>query len=114
MGALWQGDSLITVGLNSDIYFHDPSNPKLPKKVVKGHNKFIGCVAFDASSGSLFTGDFTSRIIGWDASNADTFEFDGKGHSNKILRLLIQGDKLVSSALDDSIRFTPLKTRQYS
>lgn len=105
---------MITVGLNSDIYFHDPANPKAPKKVIKGHNKSVGCVAYDFSSSTLFTGDFTARIIGWNMNNADTFEFDGKGHSNKIFRLLVQGDKLISSAMDDSIRITSIKDRQYS
>jgi len=114
LSALWQGDNLITVGLNSDIYFHDPANPKAPKKVIKGHNKSVGCVAYDFSSSTLFTGDFTARIIGWNMNNADTFEFDGKGHSNKIFRLLVQGDKLISSAMDDSIRITSIKDRQYS
>jgi len=37
----------------------------------------------------------------------------GKGHTNQVNKLHIQGDHLISSAMDDTIRITPLSTRQY-
>jgi len=111
LGSLWQGDVMAVVALSSDIILLDPTSPNKPKKVIKGHNKFIGTIAYD--QGCFYTSDFTARIIGWNAENADTFEIQGNGHNNMINRILVQGDKLVTSALDDSIRFTSIKDRSY-
>lgn len=102
---------MAVVALSSDIILLDPTSPNKPKKVIKGHNKFIGAIAYD--QGCFYTSDFTARIIGWNVENADTFEIQGNGHNNMINRILVQGDKLVTSALDDSIRFTSIKDRSY-
>lgn len=113
LGAYWQGDYLLAVALSSDIFYLDPSSPNKPKKVIKGHNKAIGAVAYDPATSTLFSGDFAPRIIGWDYKTGDNYEIGGSGHGNKVTRILVQGDKLVTAALDDSIRFTPIKDRQY-
>jgi WD40 repeat protein len=38
----------------------------------------------------------------------------GKGHGNQINKLFVQGENLVSCAMDDTVRITPLATKQYS
>jgi hypothetical protein len=62
LGCLWQGDELISVSLSGDIIYHDPNNPKKPKKVVKGHNKNITALAYDAANKHMYSGSYDANI----------------------------------------------------
>jgi len=114
LGCLWQGDTLLSVALSGDIYYLDPSNPNQTKNVIRGHQKFITALAFDNRTQTFFTGSYDALMLQWDASSGNAFPFSGKGHTNQINRLWVQGENLVSCAMDDSIRITPKSTRQYS
>jgi len=114
LGCLWQGDELISVSLSGDIIYHDPNNPKKPKKVVKGHNKNITALAYDAANKHMYSGSYDANIVRWDVETGDTEGLIGKGHTNQIKAIFVQGENLVTCAMDDTIRITPLKTRQYS
>jgi len=82
--------------------------------VVRGHQKFITALAHDVRNNALFTGSYDSLIVRWDVSTGETLPMVGKGHGNQINRLFVQNNNLVSIAMDDSVRFTPIATRQYS
>jgi len=113
VGCLWQGDELISVALSGDIVYLDPSNPNQPKKVVRGHQKFITALAYDHQNNYFYSGSYDSVIVRWDIQG-NTEPMVGKGHSNQINRLFVHGNHLVSCAKDDTIRLTPLNSRQYS
>jgi WD40 repeat protein len=112
LGCLWQGDELISVSLGGDITYLDISNPAKPKKVLHGHNKTISDFAF--SNGTAFTVDAGGAIVAWDIATANTTKFTGQGHTNKINKICVQNDHLVTAAKDDTIRFTPIQGREYS
>jgi WD40 repeat protein len=114
LGTIWQGNEIVSVNLAGDITYLDMDNPSKPKRVVKGHNKSITALAFDASSNSLYSGSYDALILKWDVNSGATLGMVGKGHTNQINRIFVQGDKLVTCAMDDSVRITPLKTREYA
>lgn len=113
VGCLWQNNDLLAFALSGNIYYLDPENPSKPKRVIYGHNKLITCVAYDGT-GHLYTGSYDSSIVQWNTQDGTTNPLIGKGHGNQINRLVVQGNNLVSAAMDDTIRITPLNTRQYS
>ena len=53
----------------------------------------------------------------WNAATGETAIFEGKGHTNQINQMLVDTSHgqpvLVTCAMDDSIRVTPLATRKY-
>jgi WD40 repeat protein len=113
VGCLWQGDELISVALSGDIYYLDLNNPNQPKRVVRGHQKFVTALAHDSQNNHFYSGSYDSLIVRWDFEG-NTDAMVGKGHGNQINRMFVQGNNLVSCAKDDSIRITPLNSRAYS
>jgi len=113
LGCLWQGDNLISISLSGDVSYLDISNPSQPKSVVRGHNKFITAITADPSTNSIFSASYDALILKWSSSDASTEPFLGKGHTNQVSRMLLQGKNLVSIAMDDTIRITPITTKQY-
>jgi len=114
LGCLWQGDELISIALSGDVYYLDVNAPDKPKKVVRGHNKFITALAYDSQNKHLYSASYDSTIVKWDAQSGATEPMLGKGHGNQINTVCIQGGNLVSCAQDDTVRVTPLSSRQYS
>jgi len=113
LGCLWQGNELVSIALSGFISYLDEANPSHPKRVVRGHNKFITALAYDPTSGHLYSGSYDSLIIRWTVANGESEEMVGKGHTNQVNRIHIQGGNLITCAMDDSVRITPLKTREY-
>eukprot|EP01115_Flamella_aegyptia_P006459 TRINITY_DN27069_c0_g1_i2.p1 TRINITY_DN27069_c0_g1~~TRINITY_DN27069_c0_g1_i2.p1 ORF type:complete len:405 (+),score=208.95 TRINITY_DN27069_c0_g1_i2:689-1903(+) len=114
LGCLWQGDELISINLGGDVSYLDVNNPSKPKKVLRGHNKFITALAHDASTNSVYTASYDANIVNWDLTTGDTTPMLGKGHTNQVNRMALQGDNLVTIALDDTLRVTNTKSKQYA
>jgi len=114
LGCLWQGTNMLAVALSGDIYYLDPSSTDKPARVVKGHNKFITALAYDSNSKHIYSGSYDASIIQWDLPTGATEGMKGKGHSNQINTIHIQGSNLVTCAMDDTVRITPINNRQYS
>lgn len=50
----------------------------------------------------------------WDAHSGENDTFSGKGHTNSVVRLTVDdSDRLVSCSMDDTVRFTDLKKKEY-
>jgi WD40 repeat protein len=113
LGCLWQGDEIISISLAGDVTYLDINNPSQPKRVIRGHNKFITAIATDPSSGSIYSASYDALILKWSLENANTETMNGKGHTNQVSRMFIQGQNLISIALDDTVRITPLSNRNY-
>jgi WD40 repeat protein len=114
LGCLWQGDELLSINLGGDINYLDQANPSKPKRVLKGHNKFITALTHDRKTNTLYTASYDAAIIGWDVATGETSAFSGKGHTNQVGRLKLQGGNLVSAAMDDTVRITNLANKSYT
>jgi WD40 repeat protein len=114
LGCLWQREFLISISLAGDINYLDRANPGRPSKIIKGHNKFITALAYDRVNGYMYTGSYDAVIIRWDLATGETTPMSGQGHTNSITRMHVQAGSLVTIAMDDSARVTPLDTREYS
>jgi WD40 repeat protein len=62
LGCLWQGDELVSIALSGEIYYWDMQNPNQPKKVIRGHQKFITALAYDSKSNHIYSGSYDSVI----------------------------------------------------
>eukprot|EP01092_Planopodium_desertum_P004642 TRINITY_DN2001_c1_g2_i1.p1 TRINITY_DN2001_c1_g2~~TRINITY_DN2001_c1_g2_i1.p1 ORF type:complete len:602 (-),score=110.03 TRINITY_DN2001_c1_g2_i1:51-1856(-) len=114
VGCLWQGEHLLTVSLNGVITYLDSKNPAKHIRVLGGHNKGITALGYHASSKSIYSGSFDAVVTKWNAETGATEGFTGKGHTNQINGLEVSGDNIISCAMDDSIRFTPLAGKAWT
>jgi len=114
LGCLWQGNTLVAIALSGDVYYLDPNSPDKPSRVVRGHNKLITSLGYDAANKHLYSASYDGLVVRWDINTGATEGLTGKGHSNQINSVHIQGNNLVTCAMDDTVRFTPLSTRHYS
>jgi len=112
LGCFWQGSDLLTIGLNGDITVLDENNPDKPLRVQLGHNKFITALAA-GSDGKVYTADYDAKAIEWNLSDASTVGFSGTKHKNKVEALAVQGDHLVSCSMDDTVKITPLSSKEW-
>jgi len=114
LGCLWHNSGeILSVSLSGEIFYLDPSNPSTPKKVLRGHNQNISALTYHNGSNAFFSGSTEGLILRWDAESGQATYLNGANHTNQILRLLVQGDSLVSLSKDDTVRITPIGTLQY-
>jgi len=114
LGCLWQGKDLLSVSLSGDVFYLDPDNTSKPKRILRGHQKFITALAHHPGQKAIYTGSYDALIVKWDIASGETEGLTGKGHTNQINKMFVQGDNLVSCAMDDTVRITPLSSRTYS
>jgi len=114
LGCLWQGEHLLTVNLAGHITYLNQANPEQPHRVIKGHNKFITALVADKANGAFYTGSYDAFITRWNYESGENEILSGTGHKNQITQLVVEGDKLVSASMDDSVRITPTSALAYS
>jgi len=113
LGTLWQGDTIISIALSGEIFYLDVNSPNKPLRVIRGHNKFITALTYDANNKHLYSASYDASIVCWEEATGATHGFRGKGHSNQINAIHVQGNNFVTAAMDDTVRITPL-SREYS
>eukprot|EP01121_Diplochlamys_sp_Union-15-3_P010046 TRINITY_DN2776_c0_g1_i2.p1 TRINITY_DN2776_c0_g1~~TRINITY_DN2776_c0_g1_i2.p1 ORF type:complete len:618 (+),score=129.89 TRINITY_DN2776_c0_g1_i2:52-1854(+) len=111
LGCLWQGNHIVSIALNGDITFLDPNNPSKPLRVQKGHNKFITALAYHG--GKLISGDYEAKVLEWDLGDGTTLSFKGDKHKNQVSQIKVQGDNIVTASMDDTIKITSLKSKEW-
>lgn len=113
LGCLWQGDYLLTLSLSGNINYLDMNNPSTPRRIIKGHNKNIVSLASSEDGSTLYTGSFDRRICQWNVKSGNAEVFKGKGHTNQVSDMVLCGDELATCSMDDTVRFTSVKTLEY-
>ncbi|XP_078588280.1 WD repeat-containing protein 1-B-like [Branchiostoma floridae x Branchiostoma japonicum] len=113
LSCLWQGDYLLSVSLNGYINYLDRSNPSTPIRIVKGHNQPISSMAVTEDKSTIYTADNSGRITHWDTATGEHDVISGKGHSNKVLGMGVHGGNLITSSMDDSVRYTSVPGNEY-
>jgi len=113
VGCLWQGQFIVTVNLRGDISLLDENNTDRPLRVIHGHSNKITTLAYDKSSHKAYTSDITGFTIEWNLENGRTAPFEGTPHTNNVSKIHIHEGKLLSVAFDDSLKVTPLESREY-
>ncbi|MCJ8739577.1 hypothetical protein PDJAM_G00048780 [Pangasius djambal] len=117
LGCLWQKNHLLSISLSGYINYLDKNNPNRPIRTIKGHSKAIQCVTVHKDDGRniIYSGSNDGHINIWDAQNGENDALSGKGHTNSVARLTVDdSDRLVSCSMDDTVRFTDLKKKEYS
>ncbi|KAF9163647.1 hypothetical protein DFQ26_002305 [Actinomortierella ambigua] len=106
VGNVWKGDHLITLSLSGDLNYLDPSTSKT-SRVVKGHQKGITALAVTDDSKTYWTGSYDGRVFSWDAETGAGEDIKSATHTNQVIQLAASGDRVVSAAMDDTIKITP-------
>ncbi|XP_072315629.1 WD repeat-containing protein 1 [Eucyclogobius newberryi] len=117
LGCLWQNNHLLSVSLSGNINYLDKNNPERPIRVLQGHTKSIQCLTVHKGDGRsyVYSGSHDGHITRWDGETGETQCFSGKGHTNLISRMTInESNELVTCSMDDTVRFTPTGSREYS
>eukprot|EP00124_Ichthyophonus_hoferi_P001892 Ihof_evm9s112 gene=Ihof_evmTU9s112 len=114
LGCLWQGDDLITISLSGNINFLDLENPEKPRMVVQGHNKPITAMTVADHGKTLFSADYSGRIIRWDVESSTPTAITGTGHTNQVNTLVAVNNTLWSAGMDDAILATPTSSSSYT
>ncbi|BFY98615.1 hypothetical protein BsWGS_01655 [Bradybaena similaris] len=114
VGCLWQGDNIITVSLSGYINYLDPSSPSHPRRIIKGHNKPVITLTASEDGSRFYSASSDGLIISWDAANNESEDFKGKGHTNQVSDMVLDKGYLISVSMDDTIRFTPTSSLEYS
>lgn len=107
LGCIWQGNDLISIGLNGYLNYLDPASGKVTRSVL-GHMNFITSFGYDTSSDSFFSGSFDSTQIRWNLKDASTDVFIGAGHTNQLSALVVDGSHLYSAGMDDCFGVSPV------
>jgi WD40 repeat protein len=113
VGALWQGDDIITISLSGAITILDPNNLEHPRSVQHGHNRLISSVSIDKVNHKLYTVDPIPVTIEWDIHSGKTQLFTGPAHTAVVSQIKVVGNNLVSISVDDTIKFSPLSNRVF-
>uniref|UniRef100_A0A3Q3IJY2 Anaphase-promoting complex subunit 4 WD40 domain-containing protein n=1 Tax=Monopterus albus TaxID=43700 RepID=A0A3Q3IJY2_MONAL len=106
LGCLWQKDHLLSISLSGHINYLDKNNPDRPIRTIKGHSKSIQCMTVHKSEGRQY-------IYSGNTGNNDCLK--GKGHSNQVSKMVVnEADELVTCSMDDTLRYTNIKKKEYS
>jgi WD40 repeat protein len=111
VGALWQGEDIVTISLSGAINLLDPNNPDRPRSVQHGHNRLITSLAYDRVTQKLYTVDPVPNTIEWNAATGKTEIFAGTVHTAAVTQIKVVGSSLVSISVDDTIKITSLSDR---
>lgn len=114
VGSIWVGDDIITLSLGGELSYLDLASTNSPQKVIRGHNKFITALAYDSDNAKLYSGSYDALVLQWEVSNGNASAMVGKGHTNQITKMWVQGSNLITCAMDDTVRITPIGSRQYA
>ncbi|XP_062875109.1 WD repeat-containing protein 1 [Trichomycterus rosablanca] len=117
LGCLWQKNHLLSISLSGYINYLDKNNPNRPLRTIKGHSKSIQCVTVhqDEGKSTIYSGSHDGHINYWDAVSGENEAIVGKGHTNSVVRLVVdESNGLVSCSMDDTLRYTDLKNKEYS
>lgn len=51
---------------------------------AQGHNKPITALGVNADGSTVYTGDYSGRVVAWDLVSGEGTEYTGKGHTNQV------------------------------
>ena len=111
VGTLCQGSYLLSVSLSGHINYLDARTPAKPTRVLHGHQKTI--TSMYSSGSDIYTGSYDSVITRWNKDTGATHGFSGKGHTSQVNGMAVSDGKLISAAVDSTVRVTPLDTMEY-
>jgi len=104
---------MVSVNLRGDISILDESNTDRPLRVIHGHSNKITSLTYDRSTHRCYTSDITGYSIEWNLDDGRTNSFEGTPHTNNISKIALHQGNLLTVAFDDSLKITPLQTREY-
>ena len=104
LGCLWQGNYLLSVNLSGHITYLNENDASQPIRVLKGHNKFVTSLAVDRANNKVISGSYDATVTKWDIETGANDNFSGGVHTNQVTQLAIDGNTLISSGFDDSVR----------
>ncbi|KAN0053272.1 hypothetical protein ACTA71_009721 [Dictyostelium dimigraforme] len=113
LGCLWFGQTLLSVNLAGEISTLNIEDVAKPSRIIKGHNKLVGTIAFDKNTGSLYSASYDASLLQWDLSTGIATTFTGPAHTNQITSIKINGDQIITCAKDDTVKISSISNKTY-
>ncbi|KAI9099792.1 nitrous oxide reductase [Phlyctochytrium arcticum] len=113
VGTLWQGDHLLSLSLSGDINYLNKNGGGLAR-VVRGHQRGITALAVDAATKTLYSGSYDGRVCQWTENAGGAVKPSGTGHSNQVTGLAVDGGKVYSVGMDDTLRVVEASGKEIS
>ncbi|XP_071949228.1 actin-interacting protein 1-like [Antedon mediterranea] len=114
LGCLWQGQHILSVSLSGDISYLDFSSPSKVIRTLKGHQKTITAMTLSNDKSTLFSGSFDNRIRSWSRDSGECEEIVGNAHKNQINRMIAIENKIVTAAMDDTVKSFDSNSKQFT
>jgi len=115
VSCLWTpANHLVSLSLSGFLNFINPDSPGAPESVVKGHSSPITRIALNSDGTALFSAAMDGNVCRWDVATGTNDRVQGKGHGNQVTGLVVAGDKIYTSGIDDSLRIIEPSNLSYT
>ncbi|ORZ01469.1 WD40-repeat-containing domain protein [Syncephalastrum racemosum] len=116
VGSLWQGDWILSTSLSGEINYLDKNTGKVSHS-ISGHAKAITALAITKDD-TLYTGSYDGRVCAWslgdEGDQTKAMSLRGECHSNLVVGLEADGDRVFSAGMDDMVRVADTSSKSFS
>jgi WD40 repeat protein len=106
-------DIICSVSLNGDLNILDIVNAKVDR-VISGHNNKIYKLVYNQEAKTFYTSGADGVVIAWNYGKGSKARVTGKGHTAAVNCMQLYNNELVTTSVQNCIRFIPLDTFEYS
>ena len=106
LGVAWTSIGVVSLGLNGDINVLPSTGGAAEAQVYRGHQRLVGCVAYDAISGRTISASGDGRVLAWtDPNVAGGAALSGGGAHEALgaMSFAPASGELVATAGEDNI-----------
>ncbi|EGC36245.1 hypothetical protein DICPUDRAFT_97633 [Dictyostelium purpureum] len=96
------GQTIFSGSFDTMVKMWDINTPK-SIKTFSGHAGGINCLAYDSEKKILVSGGGDGYVKGWDVQTGFAIK-SFKGHKDEVLQILYEGDTMITSSQDQTIR----------
>lgn len=115
VGSLWQGDWILSTSLSGEINYLDKNTGKVSHS-ISGHAKAITALAITQDD-TLYTGSYDGRVCAWslgeEGDQIKAVNLGGECHSNLVVGLEADGDRVFSAGMDDMVRVVDASSKSF-
>lgn len=113
VGTVWQKEHMITLSLNGELNYLDMQNSKCPKRIVRGHTKFVTALAMDKKTNNMISGSYDCTVFPWNIENGLAAPMNGSKPHSSIVNMDVRSGKMLTWSVDGSLATSNLETQQW-
>ncbi|KAH7344740.1 WD40 repeat-like protein [Rhizoctonia solani] len=111
VGNTWAGDNLVSLSLNGVLNIFDKRDGSKPSRTLYGSTHSISSIT-SPSAGTFLVGSNDGRITPFTVAEGAQ-PISGEAHKSQVVALTQSGDKVYSTAFDDSVRSIDIRENKF-